>query len=452
MPVPTNLSAATALVIPSLPYSVTLDAFEVPSDSLWFRYDKVVGGYVVLGAAIPVPLMTGTYIPRIDVWWDNGGTLEPYLDILSFNKPITVPVDDPLITSFYFEVRQSGGGAFTEQLTFQLEQGATLAAPAGSFAINDDTEKFPMAILSIAGEVVQSFTFPAGERAGMTADGYSLWEQNFPNSAFLYNPQFQLIAEVPWDLATTNAAETPISASPSTLYLADPGRFSAPTRNARVTTVTTTGALGPTIWDLGAYFVWAIAPSRDDTILYYVSDSNNEPIKRWDLINDVALSDLAPAPGGSTPMLRDILVLDDGSVVTGYKPAGTSYMRRYSAAGALLNTYTSAVGVALNRLAPSSVSGTFWAWSFITGGAAQFDLYRASDGVILSSFMAPVNVGGVLESPSPNEPIQGLSFSCPFLEIPEPLPAQFFSSTPPYGPIPPPPDCPGIRGAPLPGV
>lgn len=420
MPVPTNLTAATALVIPSLPYSVTLDAFEVPSDSLWFRYDKVVGGYTALGLAAPVPLLTGDYIPRVDVYTGTADDLEPYLGILAINVPFTTPLQQ-VVLSYFFEVSNAGSPTFTEQLQFELFPGPVAAAPGGSFAINDDTEGFPMAIVSSTdGSVLQSFPFPAGERAGMLPEGQSIWHDQANKRAKVYDALFREVATVDWAplLDHDDQPEAPMSASETLFYVGDIGRFTGTPRNAMVTTVTATGEVGATVWDLGAYFLWAIAPSIDDTILYYVNDNTEGPIKRWDLVNDVALSDLV-AGVASYNNNRDLLVMSDGSVVHAYSGA-SPFVRVYSAAGATVTTIALASNP--NRMANAGDGVSFWVWTFPSGGLSRFTRYLASDGTELESVDSPNSTGGIWQGASPGTPTEAHSTSCPFLQPPGALP------------------------------
>lgn len=431
MPVPTNITPETALVIPSLPYSVTLDAFEVPSESLWFRYNKVVGGNTVLVMAAPDPLVTGTYVPRIDAYYaDENGDLQPYLNILSINKPITTPIDSQIIISYYWEVQQVGG-AFTEQLAFQAIPGPVAAAPAGSFVINDDTEGFPIAIVSSdSGAVLQSFPFPAGERAAVLASGVSAWHDQQNKRFGVYSPVFAHIATTVWaDAVFATAYEAPMSATAATFFLGSRGEGG---QNARVTTMDAAGALGATTWDLGSVGLRAIAPSLDATILYYIQDTTEAAIKRWDLVNDVALSDLAAGVASYTNG-KDLLVMADGSIVAAYTAVVSPFVRRYSAAGATLNTY--ALANYPNRLAHAGDGTSFWVWTFPSAGVSRFTQYRASDGVVLATVDGPNATGGIWNGTNPLTPTEAHSTSCPFTLLPPPglPPIVFAPPEPVYG-------------------
>jgi len=421
MPVPTNISPATALLITALPFSVTLDAQLVPADTLWFRYDKVAGGNTVIVLAQPVPA-TGGYFPHLEAFYDNGGGLQPFF-ITGTAVPVTTPIDG--FPTFYWSVAQSGG-AFTDQLQFDAVAGPVAAGPTGSYVVNDDNSGLPVAIVDTgSGTVLQQRPFPAGERADvLPVTGESLWQDIATDTVKLYDNQFVLLATLTWDRLEAPGVEPPISSNHDDLfYVAAPGITGLGTL-ARVRTVTTAGAWGPTTWELPVAPLRAIAVSNDDAILYYTSAAGaTAPIARWDLVGNVPLSDLVVLPATFT-LGKDLLVLGDGSVVTYHRPGpfGAFVIERYSAAGGFLRSYSYDAGWNLNRMAYRDAT-TFLAWYFSDPrslGLARFVVFRASDGAVLSVTETPVSVNGAWAGPNPGTPQTAIGESCPVILLPPP--------------------------------
>jgi hypothetical protein len=146
----------------------------------------------------------------------------------------------------------------------------------------------------------------------------------------------------------------------------------------------------------------------------------NSPVQRWDLINNVALSDLAAGVAGATGF-NDVLVLNDGTILTGYAKPGDAFVRRYSTAGAVLNTYDfgNSVGDSPNRLAYAlDDPASFWVWLHLPsgGGTSRFQNVRVSDGAILTTFdVVPFELGVYVGAPTATPTRFGSSQSCPFL-------------------------------------
>jgi hypothetical protein len=173
---------------------------------------------------------------------------------------------------------------------------------------------------------------------------------------------------------------------------------------AKVTTISpTTGLPGATIWDVaitGSTF-FGMAVSRDNTILYYtVGSATDNDIHRWDLVNNVALSDLVAAPAGykTRPNISggacDILVLADGNIVVPFvKNNHDALINVYTPAGALVSSV--AVSHILDRLCHAlDDPNSYWAWiqqafffisAFTGSGFSEYRNIKASDGSTISS-------------------------------------------------------------------
>lgn len=121
----------------------------------------------------------------------------------------------------------------------------------------------------------------------------------------------------------------------------------------------------------------------DNQTLFYTSEGSQ--VKRYDLANDVQLTDFANLPGGTCYALR---LLPDGGLLV----AHTNDIKRLDATGADIQTYdepTVSNWFALN-LDPDGTS--FWSADYSGGKIVQFDI---ATGAVLDSFTAPSNISGL---------------------------------------------------------
>jgi hypothetical protein len=218
-----------------------------------------------------------------------------------------------------------------------------------------------------------------------------------------------------------------------------------------VRTVSDAAVAGATTWNLnstipGGGSVSPMAPSRDGTILYYGDNrgvayppgANGSPLHRWDLINNVALSDLLPGELGAFQGLN-LLVLPNGNFIVLYVTLilggpDTHHVRQYDPTGALIQTYDLGVhaedfdNVQL-ALDPSDAT-IFWVRTFpdSSGDTSTFSKIRLSDGAVLLTFVVTDNVLG-----GPPPVPHGVPASCPFLVLAtgSPIPP----TPPPCGPV-----------------
>jgi len=197
----------------------------------------------------------------------------------------------------------------------------------------------------------------------------------------------------------------------------------------RVVFLSPTGTLG-TPFDLPdhGFTALAIGLSRDgDTIYYTQRGPNGDAV--WQYKVSTATDSLFvpwEIPHGTGD---DLLVLGDGSVVVFYGDTGPTigYAKRYSAAGALLNTYP--ISVVFTPLQPGTRLAfapddpvSFWIWTHqnpIFGFGKLFNI-RASDGVVLNTVnIREFQVGQWLGAFNVNNTqIYGASVSCAFWVLP----------------------------------
>ena len=172
---------------------------------------------------------------------------------------------------------------------------------------------------------------------------------------------------------------------------------------------------------VGTFGATAMAVNGAETIMYLsgVSGSNNSNIRTWDLVGLAYGADLAATVAGYR--CRDLLVMADDSVVATYEQAvgNLAIFRRYSAAGALLNTYTPAFAATLSgappRLGSSSTAGAFWLLAHLSTGYNDIRLIRASDGVELEASLTPNTFYSTFETADPQ--LYVTSDTCPIIEL-----------------------------------
>jgi hypothetical protein len=167
---------------------------------------------------------------------------------------------------------------------------------------------------------------------------------------------------------------------------------------AKVTTIdSVTGLPGATIWDIPitGFVFMGMAVSLDDTILYYTVGTNTDnAIKRWDLVNNIAMSDLTAAPVGyhTRPNISggscDILVLQDGNIVVPFvKNNHDGLVNTYTPAGALVSSL--AIPNLLDRLTHAlDDPNSYWVWiqeafnflgSYTQSGFSEYRNVKVSD-------------------------------------------------------------------------
>lgn len=416
---PSNTTALTATNIAALPYNNVQNVFDAGlTYTVWYKYTAVVGENVigVFGFGDLV-----NYKPTIFVYTGPAAAPVPYLSIAVQNKPIQMPVTPG--TEYFFEFRKNGDFN-PSSLTVNAITGPVSIAPAGSIFINDDAPGFPAALISSTVDYTVLrfiYPFPAGEAGDvLQTTGRVLVSDEFIDLNYkLYSNTLTFITDVVW--SWTGAPRIRACQGASKFYI---GMSGSGITTAKVRTVDNNGALGGTIFDLGAVGLTALAAKNDETILYYsgrVSSLNSE-IRRWDLIGNVPLSDLVPDVGG-TYRVTDILYLDDDTLIVLYFQSSPRdvFARRYSIAGATLNTYLfgSSHTTTIPRLAYAIDNpNSFWIFTHPTGtGTSVIQNVKCSDGSILTTRNEAEYEGGAYQPSETATPLSrfGDSFSCPLI-------------------------------------
>lgn len=414
MSAPTNISALTATPLGTLPATVTQQVdFSGTTYTVWYSF-LAPTACVVAGAFAFGDLTT--YTPTVAAFSGPASAPVSVLSITGLNVPIQFPVTAG--DTYYLRVAPNSGNPTPANLTLTLRAASTNGVSVGTILINDDTAGFPMAALSATtGSVSQFFApFPAGEGGSIVADGTTIWEDiSASNHVKIFTPQLSLAATV---TVTWGSAHSLVASSNKSdqFYVGDPGGGGT---HAKVGTVSKAGALGATVYDLGAGGLTGMAPSNDETILYYGGKSGSiSPVSRWDLINNVALSDLVAILG--TYQVGDMLVLGDGTVLVLYHETGSTIVKHYSAAGATLNTYDfgSANAGSVARLAAALDDPvSFWIWLHLASGNNQIINTRISTGAAIATLEQPSFENGTFQGTATATPTAffGASQSCPFV-------------------------------------
>lgn len=415
-------TAASATVISALPYT---DTDSTPTNAgLWYVYTPSASIPNVVGA-----LLTSAVAGMLTLTFSPDGVTS-YLPTL---RPRTKPFQLPVVagTPYYFNV-QNAIGAYT----FALQAAPNLSAPIGSIFVNDDHAGYPLALLSVTDGSVLHFVspFPAGENGDVIASGTHigriLVHDRLDDHLKLYTPDFTLVTDLPY--TSTGDPKYPIRTdhTRSQFYV---GKPVDPTHSslATVTTVTSAGAFGAQTWVLPAAGLTGIATNVAGTVLYFTGQttSTNSPIQRWDLVNDVALSNLVGGLGATWLTLFDIIVLADDTIVVSYESTTTAnapVIKHYATDGSVLHTWTmtgdrsSDVHLASALDDPASV----WIWTK-NNGVSRFTNVNTSDGTTISAFTVREFENGVWLGtgtvPTPPERF-GHSLSCPFLILRAPAP------------------------------
>src|SRR5436190_1468127 len=393
---PGGATSGTATLITSLPYN---DADTVPTTAgLWYRYTAPASG---IPNAISVFAYAATLSnQRLRVFSPDAVTAYPASDPGNWvnSRPLQIMLEAGV--TYYLNVYNQTGA-----YTLSVIAGPNDFVPVGALLVPNDVPNYPAAILSATDGHVLRFIHPI--RWGRT-------------SGLFYVMQ----------------ATDPLSGG-----------------DGSVTTVTADGAFGPTTWNLSnTWNVASIAPSGSETILYGARNTFGtiNTLAQWDLVNNVALPDLAPAV--SSFRIQDLLVLGDDTILVAYVwfvANHTPILRRYAPDGTLLNTYTltgsQSTEVRLARALNDPVS--FWVWTrtnateSLSGPTTlnKFSNLQADDGTILLTFSQPQFTHGGYQGAKSATPLArfGAAESCPFLILREEIPPAAPIEPPEPPPMPP---------------
>ena len=427
---PSNTTSGTAIDITSLPYTNTQDVHDAgTTHEVWYKYTAQAGEKLLLIWGYGDGLTP--YTPRIRAYRDAGTTLLVDSGTGSGagqdgeQKPIQVGIEAGV--TYYFRFTSNAGNPTPAILNVEAEIAPTTLLANGDLFINDDTARsysgsyhgLPGIIVDPAtGLVKNSFNgLPAGEGGDILADGTILVSDAWNGKLQLFDNDFNLITDVAFDMGFDISLRA--NHTENVFYVGEGGGG-----GASVTTVDSSGNLGPTTWDLGATGLGGIAASNDGSILYWADRDVGTPLRRHDLGTDTPMADLVAAV--PTYYTSDILVLSDDTLIVLYHTSNGSdaFVRAYDAAGATIRTYNlGAIGLPAftpPRLAYDvDLEANFWVWTHRIApnlGMSQFFQVQVSDGTILETVDTVEFESGVYQLAASLTPVAraGISFSCPF--------------------------------------
>lgn len=398
---PTNTTAANATLVSSLPYSASPGStYNLP---LWYKFVATVG-QTYLGAFGFGGL--GDYTPSALVWALDGTSLVEWPNPTYQAIGVNVPVQFPVVPgdTYYVEFRSDFGG-IGGSLTVAIRQAPSTTPPAGSILITAEDGGYGAAIISGEdGDVLRFVTgdMPASNTGVALLEGTRriLLVDDITGEGpelYLFDPDLTLVATVArgTDAAiavTTNYTDIfyifydpPGAVSGYVMRLSDDGEFID--LSTQIGPITTTAAL-----EMGS-----MAVSPDETILYYqLRGTNQGAIRRWDITNNVALSDIVAAQGLGWFGIEAMLVLPSGDIIAGqdqFLSGSGGFLRRYTPAGATVWSYDlGSLGIDYHgvRMVPSED----WPDSFLlvahfSSGHSRFITINAATGAEISSFEVP---------------------------------------------------------------
>jgi hypothetical protein len=389
----TNITEGTAKIIPSSPYTLA-ESMEDGAQDLWFSYTP---SEVENTSIYPwISPCYGQYMPAIDIFYYDGATKKYLFSGWPLNNLTQVTVFLLVAgTTYYFHLmNESGfekdqtGIEFILQLkNINLVSDNTLHA--GDLFVPDDTAGLPTSLIDRQGQKVRGYLdYPAGEHTDTLQNGYSLTDDYADYSVLrLYDPSFNLVKTIEFG---SNFRWLVIYGGYSD-YFWVAYRIGAGV-NLTLTTITITGDFGPKSWTLpNSTSAGALSIDPAETTAYYALISVNQPVQRYDLVNEVALTNLAAGvPGYYMPGNDKSMVMADGSIVIPYTwgSAPRSFLRRYAPDGTILNTYEFD-GYTIDRICLDNDDDSFWVWCYSTELTFDRNYYfhvKASDGTIDNQF------------------------------------------------------------------
>jgi hypothetical protein len=447
-----NDSPTGALPITDIPFMLTQDVRDFPINSAplascaggtscrysWFKYTT---GSSPVGIAAMIqcsaPTVSSVFIV-INMWsGDTPVSIVPAgrCEHANGSRGVWLWIQRTLSanTTYYFQLGVQVPAIFSDTIpmTLSILAGAQQYAPTGSLMIPNDEPNNPALIISnttggtLRNQVSNATEFgtalPSGEIAlalDNNGPGVDVFDQNMNLLGTVAIPSGASIGYVSSDRN-------------STFYYAYRDSLSA----WHATTVSKAGVAGATTWDLPSA-ASMLCPNRGGTILYYTSAGANQVIKRFDLVNNVALSNLAA--GIANRDAKDIFVGNDDTIYVGYDydtPPGVALIRRYNPDGTTNRDY-SPLTIAtipafafdsnlLNHMAIDPDELSFWVWNFF-GSKPTFRRYRMNDGALLATVTYGETADQGSTTPFP------LSSSCPLIILNQPM-----GVAPPVPPTPP---------------
>lgn len=409
MPAPSNTAATTAIDIGTLPYSTTQDVHDAGTTyTVWYKYTAEDGvdnvGLWGFGGL-------GSYEPECRVYLGPDSAPVLYLGgFFAINVPLICPVEPG--TTYYFQFITPAGNPSPASLAITAEAGPTTTETVGKILITNFAFDGDATLVDPAtGDVVGFRRMPPSDDGEMLPSGIFALQNGDTDDLDVWGADFVLIDSVALGLSGTFNGVT--SDRAHTFFAAHATNLVA----ATVTAVSDAGVAGDT-WTLPAdsKSLICMGVTRDQSILYYAA-AGDTPVRRYDLVNDVPLSDLVAGRSGISTK-KDMPVLPNGDVFVGY---GDNTIYRYDSTGATVQTYSTAVS--LDRFFLDVFDQHLWIWTQTTP-TGTFTKVRIADGVVVEGPVTTALFGeGVSRATAAvSMEMFGVSNSCPMLVTPGIIP------------------------------
>lgn len=412
MPDPTNTTIDTALDL-----GATLPVTYGPEDMwssggmvyLWFK-QVIPAGVNEIG-----PWVYGnftTHTPALTVW--RGPTSSPtQIGVTYRSVPAQIPVTPG--ETIYFRAEGFALVPMTLDTFIDIQPGPNLAIPAGSILINDSSPDYPMVAVSVDDGTVLGFRhpFPASESVKGMRTGQVMTGDPFGGNAPLiyviedgelvlqYSPVMpdtRYGEYIGTDLTTGWWAGRKVGAGHPTVVFVD--KF---------------GVVSGTVYDLGAGNLKDLTPSLDNAKLYFIRNvsSTNQPI----LVFDVATQTVSTFVAGVANYVLQLgmTTLLDGSILVGYERTGVANeVRRFNAAGVLLDTYSLGATYSIEQVFTAYEPDRFRVWVQPDNQFARFLEIDVATGAVIfdvesTKFVEGKYQGAMSATPSARF---GTDFSC----------------------------------------
>ena len=429
----TNTSPATATVIASLDYEVTVDAPINVDEFLWWKYTAQDGDLMI--GAIALSSNEAVFEQRLNIFFGDDPDDLTHLNGPGLVKQWITSSVNPGVT-YYFRVLdetiETDNTGLT--LTLRIRSAPPVTTPGGiyvpseSFEFDDGSAYSGIVIdpdgVSGPDAILGAIYGPSNERGDTDLDGRALVQDLWTDEVVLLNVYAGTeIRRFTFSELDPESGEVKIVCNRTTgnfwvlgggvsgaLWKIEPdGTLTGPV----ATLVNSLGTHGSSIQTLGI--------KRDETVCYF----GNASMQAWDLVNDVDLGLFIPRPTVWFNPMKEMVVLPDDTMIIGWTHSGGAEgtkIGHYDANGDLilmlfeLATGESSVGGRL-AYAENDPATSFW-WRQLWY-PDRFREVQVSDGTVLRLVTAYENGGGIGpdsgDEPDPPGPqLFGPENSCPF--------------------------------------
>ena len=428
---PSNNSAATATALTSpAGQSFVLDMAD--GAYAWYSYTPSVDTEIAFGFWAFYDF-TKVDDLLLSVWSGPTDALTEWPNSTNPEGGSSVPFQIPVTfgTTVYIQLRPHNVAStpFTSDITITVTAAPDDDVPIGAIAVNDDLTGFPLAISSAAtGQVIRFIgDFRAsGSGCVMPVTGEILIDGNGEEDFFfLYDDTYTLLTTIPYPEPSSTSFSVPFvmcATQGGGLFYVHTAQVADKGGKAVITSYDTTGTLVASYTITTVTSIRACAANATNEILYYVTAGANVAVRRWDLVNDVALSDLIAGQGAGFVHTPDIVVLSDGTIILSYAKAGSDKVLAVNPAGTILQTFT---GFEANSSIDHTCTAvedpvSIWVWFHNQvpphTHASRFLNIQVSDGTYLNDIDSQQYEQGQYGGDFTTDPTDlfGHSNSCPF--------------------------------------